>query len=78
MYGNVDFNKGKLFIPLKDQVDARLDHHARHQGGDVRRGGGMRFGQPDVHREHAGFHAEACEEDHEQRQGGLRAEIFAQ
>ena len=38
----------------------------------------MRFGQPDVHREHAGLHAEARKEDHEQRQGGLRAEIFAQ
>lgn len=69
---------GDLRRDAQDAVDARLDHHARHQGRDVRRGGGMRFGQPDVHREHAGLHAEARKEDHEQRQGGLRAEIFAQ
>ena len=38
----------------------------------------MRLRQPDVHREEPRLHAEAGEEDGEQRQRGLRAEVFGQ
>jgi len=62
----------------QDAVDARLDHHARHEGRDVRRGRRVRLREPDVQREHAGLHAEARQEDEQQRQGRLRAEIFGQ
>ncbi len=47
----------------QDAVDARLDHHARHQGRDVRRRRGVRLGEPHVHGKESGFHAEAGQED---------------
>ena len=62
----------------QDAVDARFDHHARHEGRDVRRSGRMRLRKPDVHREEAGLHAEAREEDGEERQGRSYGEVFAE
>lgn len=62
----------------QDAVDARLDHHARHQGRDVRRGCGVRLRKPDVHREKSSLHAEARQEHQQQRQSRLRAEVVAQ
>ena len=62
----------------QDAVDARLDHHARHQGRDVRRGCGVRLRKPDVHREKSRLHAEARQEHQQQRQSRLRAEVVAQ
>lgn len=62
----------------EDAVDARLDHHARHQGRDVRRCGGVGLRKPYVHREESGLHAEACQEKEVERQHGLRAECGGQ
>ena len=51
----------------QEPVEAHLDHHARHQGGDVRGSGRMGFGQPDVERNKARFRPEADQgEDEDQ------------
>ena len=51
----------------QDSVYGRFDHDARHQRGHIARCGGMRGGQPDVQRYHAGLCAETDEEEHEQQ-----------
>ena len=43
----------------QEPVEAHLDHHARHQGGNVRGSGRMGFGQPDVERNKARLRPEA-------------------
>ena len=50
-------------------VEAHLDHHARHQGGHVRRGGRVRFGQPDVERNETRLGPEADQGEHEDQPG---------
>ncbi len=62
----------------QDAVYARLDHHARHERRDVRRGCGVCLRQPHVHGEEAGFHAESREEEHEERQRAPLGEAVAQ
>ena len=59
---------GDLARDAYDAVDARLDHHARHEGRDVRRSGGVSLGQPYVHGEYSGLHAESDEEYDEERE----------
>ncbi len=50
-----------------DPVDPGLDENARHEGRDVRGGGGMRRREPDVEREDARLQAEAEEGEDEER-----------
>ena len=51
----------------EEAVDAGRDQHRRHQRGDAARRRRVRLGQPDVQRDDAGLHAEADEEEDEQR-----------
>ncbi len=48
-----------------DAVDRGLEHHPAHEGRDVRRRHRVRFGQPDVERDHAGLgrKPEECQEE---------------
>ena len=50
-----------------DPVDPHLDHHPAHERRDVRRGGGVGLGQPDVQRDDAGLGAEPDQGEEERR-----------
>ena len=61
----------------KQAVDSRLDHHARHERGNVAGRRRMRFRQPHVKRHEAGLRSEADDSEEEQDacgRGGRRAE----
>ena len=53
----------------QQSINARLDHHARHQRRNVARRGGMRFRQPDVKRHEAGLRAEPDDRQQKQKSG---------
>ena len=59
----------------EDAVEAGGDHRARHEGGDMARGGGVRLGEPDVERGEAGFHSETEEAEPEQDSGERRKRV---
>ena len=46
-----------------DPVYSRFNHHARHDRGNMRGGGGMGFGKPYVKRHNAGLRAEPNERE---------------
>jgi hypothetical protein len=58
----------------EEPVHAELDHHARHEGGDVARRRRVSARQPDVERDDAGLGAEPQKREQEHRVAGRRRE----
>ena len=56
----------------QESVDPELDHHARHERGNVRRRDGVGARQPDVEGDHPRLRAEADQAEREDDGGGAR------